>query len=165
MPAHSKAELLDLSQNEFSKLEALLDTIPPELAAKKCVDQTSIKDVIAHRAYWIRLFMGWYADGQAGKDVSFPADGYTWNQLNDFNERIRASQGHLSCTVTDQGKEMPNGTPPMGHVVDPDCPIEDLPEGGFGWFLIRELTQELCYQRRQDQNVLNFHMALDGPED
>lgn len=96
MPAHSKAELLDLSQNEFSKLEALLDTIPPELAAKKCVDQTSIKDVIAHRAYWIRLFMGWYADGQAGKDVSFPADGYTWNQLNDFNERIRASQGHLS---------------------------------------------------------------------
>ena len=75
------------------------------------------------------------------------------------------SQGDLSCTVTDRGKEMPNGTPPMGHVVDPDCPIEDLPEGGFGWFLIRELTQELCYQRRQDQNVLNFHMALDGPED
>lgn len=99
MPAQSKAELLSLSEAEFKKLETLLDTIDPSLAGRKCMDETSIKDVVAHRAYWIRLFMGWYADGQAGKEVSFPAQGYKWNQLNELNARIREKQGHLSWSA------------------------------------------------------------------
>jgi serine/threonine-protein kinase RsbW len=37
--------------------------------------------------------------------------------------------------------------------------IEQLPEGGFGWFLIREITTSFTFHRIANKNrlVLNFH--------
>ncbi len=65
-------------------------------AGKKHADNTSIKDVIGHRAHWILLFLGWYRDGAAGKTVHFPAKGYKWNQLKEYNRQLRAEQSALS---------------------------------------------------------------------
>lgn len=46
--------------------------------------------------------------------------------------------------------ELPLGGPPrLGSVVD-------LPEGGFGWFLIRNLVQDLTYRREAACNHLSF---------
>jgi serine/threonine-protein kinase RsbW len=39
---------------------------------------------------------------------------------------------------------------------------DDLPEGGFGWFLIRELTKDLQYVRHEDQNRLTFSIPIDA---
>ena len=39
---------------------------------------------------------------------------------------------------------------------------QDLPEGGFGWFLIRELTHDLTYRRDGSRNHLSFRMVLGG---
>lgn len=96
MPAQCKADLLEISQREFETLEQLLDGVAPDLAARKCRQGTSIKDVVALRAYWIRLFLGWYAQGQAGQEIRFPAEGYTWGQLKELNARVQRLQGHLS---------------------------------------------------------------------
>lgn len=62
---------------------------------QKDADDTSIKDIIAHRAHWIDLFLGWYWDGQAGKTVHFPAEGYKWNELKRYNADLRRQQAHL----------------------------------------------------------------------
>jgi hypothetical protein len=70
----------------------LIDTIPEDQAMRKREDDTSIKDVIAHRAHWIDLFLGWYRDGQAGRPVYFPAKGYKWNDLKAYNAQLRADQ-------------------------------------------------------------------------
>lgn len=59
-------------------------------------DDTSIKDVIGHRAHWISLFLGWYKDGQAGKEVFFPAKGYKWSELKQYNKQLRADQESLT---------------------------------------------------------------------
>ena len=59
-------------------------------------DETTIKDVIGHRAHWTEIFFGWYADGQAGKPVYMPAKGYKWNELKRYNADLRASQANLS---------------------------------------------------------------------
>ncbi|WP_299600024.1 ClbS/DfsB family four-helix bundle protein [uncultured Tateyamaria sp.] len=95
MPAHSKTELIDITQKDFGKLEKLIETIPPDVALQKDADDTSIKDVIAHRAHWIDLFLGWYWDGRAGKTVHFPAEGYKWNELKRYNADLRQRQSHL----------------------------------------------------------------------
>jgi serine/threonine-protein kinase RsbW len=57
----------------------------------------------------------------------------------------------LSCLVADTGLPMPDGTLPKGFL-----PRVDLPEGGFGWHLIRSLTQNLHYARSDGQNRLSF---------
>lgn len=96
MPAKSKTELLNITARDYEKLHTLLLGIDPDIAMVKRADDTSIKDVIAHRAHWIDLFLGWYADGQAGKDVQFPAPGYKWNELKRYNADLRARQADLT---------------------------------------------------------------------
>ena len=96
MPAHSKDELLAATQKEYGKLDVLIADMSDAEAVIKDLDDTSIKDVIGHRAHWIGLFLGWYADGIAGKPVFFPAPGYKWNQLKAYNAELRRSQSGLS---------------------------------------------------------------------
>jgi hypothetical protein len=95
MAATTKSALLEISQKEFAKLSKLVDVIDANMAMTKGVEDTSIKDVIAHRAHWISLFLGWYADGQAGKPVFFPAEGYKWNDLKRYNADLRQRQMDL----------------------------------------------------------------------
>lgn len=95
MAATSKFELLAITEKEFAKLRTLIGSITAETALRKREEDTSIKDVIAHRAHWITLFLGWYADGRAGKTVHFPAEGYKWNQLKQYNADLRQRQAHL----------------------------------------------------------------------
>lgn len=95
MAATSKSELLAITEKEFAKLRTLIGSITAETALRKREEDTSIKDVIAHRAHWITLFLGWYADGRAGKTVHFPAKGYRWNQLKEYNADLRQRQAHL----------------------------------------------------------------------
>lgn len=95
MAATSQAALLAVTEKEFAKLDKLLAKVPQKTAQVPDDDDTSIKDVIAHRAHWIGLFFGWYHDGLAGKQVWFPAEGYKWNELNRYNSLLRANQRDL----------------------------------------------------------------------
>lgn len=80
--------------------------------------------------------------------------------------RIRLSlwaRGDLLLFETsDDGAPMPEGRPPLGSAVDTDARLEDLPEGGFGWYMIRNLTTELDYARDGGRNRLSFCMRRDG---
>ena len=95
MAAKTKSELLATTQREFGKLSALISSLDAKTASEKGDEDTSIKDVIAHRAHWIELFLGWYADGLAGKPVYFPAEGYKWNDLKRYNADLRQTQSAL----------------------------------------------------------------------
>ncbi|MES0879999.1 ClbS/DfsB family four-helix bundle protein [Roseibium sp. SCP14] len=96
MPATSKQELLTASTKEFGKLQGLLDELPEELWLEKDEEGISPKDIVAHRAHWIELFLGWYRDGQAGREVFFPARGYKWNETKRYNADLRQHQVDLS---------------------------------------------------------------------
>lgn len=89
MAAEDKSELHKITKLEFQKLEKLLSSIDRETALSKDEEDTSIKDIISHRAHWIGLFFGWYADGVSGKTVYFPAEGYKWNDLKRYNSELR----------------------------------------------------------------------------
>jgi hypothetical protein len=79
MACTGKTELINLTVKEFFKLNKLIALLD-DTQAGRGEEDTSIKDVIGHRAHWIDLFLGWYSDGMAGKEVFFPAKGYKWNE-------------------------------------------------------------------------------------
>jgi len=66
----------------------------------------------------------------------------------------------LQVTVTDNGCAMPGGTLPEGILADIQGSRDSLPEGGFGWFLIRDLTTNVSYSRRDQKNHLSFEFEL-----
>jgi serine/threonine-protein kinase RsbW len=67
----------------------------------------------------------------------------------------------LSCTVRDAGDPIPGGMLPSGAGAPYDVPVKDLPEGGFGWLLIRSLARDLFYLRETQGNRLTFLVPLD----
>lgn len=95
MAATCKTELLAVFDKDYAKLTILISGIESAAALAKDDEDTSIRDVIGHRAHWMDLFLGWYHDGQAGKTVTFPAPGYKWNELKRYNAALRAAQTRL----------------------------------------------------------------------
>lgn len=67
---------------------------------------------------------------------------------------LSIGQDGLRCQIVDTGLPMPGGQPPAGKAPDP----ADLPEGGFGWHLIRSLSQDLTYRREGSRNHLSFRL-------
>ncbi|WP_116133334.1 ATP-binding protein [Tropicimonas sp. IMCC34043] len=76
-------------------------------------------------------------------------DGWLTLQLDLLPDRIAAR-------VVDTGGPMPGLVVPPGQPQNLDVALDALPEGGFGWFLIRHLTCELEYVRTADGNELGF---------
>lgn len=64
----------------------------------------------------------------------------------------------LACRLSDRGAAMPDFELPTGAFQSLGQ-IADLPEGGFGWFLIRSLVQDLRYERVDGENILSFRLV------
>lgn len=73
---------------------------------------------------------------------------------------IRPKPDGLHCKLIDDGHAMPDESAPSGTLSSIECEITDLPEGGFGWFLIRDLTRDLKYARENGKNILEFRFAI-----
>jgi len=96
MPAATtKDDLIAKCIAEYHKLDAVLSTLEPPQALSPREDGVSIKDVVAHRAHWIDLWLGWDTDGRAGRPVFMPAKGYKWSQLSEYNAALRTAQADL----------------------------------------------------------------------
>ena len=70
---------------------------------------------------------------------------------------LSLGEGRLFCQIEDEGAPMPGGSLPAGHAPDP----QTLPEGGFGWHLIRTLSCDLTYERRNGRNLLAFSLPAE----
>lgn len=69
----------------------------------------------------------------------------------------------LECDLTDAGAPMPGGDAPHAALARMEgIAPADLPEGGFGWGLIRKLTSRLVYTRVGNLNHLRFRIPLRG---
>lgn len=69
---------------------------------------------------------------------------------------IRFEDGLFHVEILDEGLPMPGGVLPRGQQHDLNCETSDMPEGGFGWFLIREFSQSLDYERFGNRNRLRL---------
>lgn len=82
--------------------------------------------------------------------------------------KITPTSKGLNCELRDDGNPMPDGAVPLGHLptanTGPMADIDDLPEGGFGWFLIRDLARDLEYSHQNGKNILTFRIATSNPD-
>lgn len=58
--------------------------------------------------------------------------------------------------LIDEGKPLPGYKIPETVVDFDPLALDDLPEGGFGWMLIREQMDDVAYERREGCNVLTL---------
>lgn len=72
--------------------------------------------------------------------------------------QVRVLPCCIGCAITDNGRPMPGLQLPRGALPTSFGKLEDLPEGGFGWFLIRQMTADLAYNRVAGGNRLRFQL-------
>ena len=72
---------------------------------------------------------------------------------------VRDHRG-LSCSIGDDGVELPPDCLTLGGQEGARPLPQALPEGGFGWFLIHDLVEDLGYHRANGRNLLAFRLPL-----
>ena len=84
----TRSELTDLISESWTKLHRELEEGGPDLAQIQCVDDWSVKDVLAVRAWWAERVVDWIEAGQRGESPPLPAAGYTWSDTPRLNADI-----------------------------------------------------------------------------
>ncbi|SNT06150.1 serine/threonine-protein kinase RsbW [Tropicimonas sediminicola] len=75
-----------------------------------------------------------------------------------FSVEIAILATGLNVVVEDDGAPMPGLRLPASSPHDLSVELHDLPEGGFGWLMIRELARDLHYEHRKGRNRLQFRL-------
>ena len=87
---------------------------------------------------------------------------YLEKGIGEIDLKVSDTGRALRCVICDGGAPMPDNTPPKGLLPQIDLPIAEQSEGGFGWYLIRELSTDLVYVRSKNRNQLTFAVPLTG---
>jgi serine/threonine-protein kinase RsbW len=67
--------------------------------------------------------------------------------------------GAVLCEVIDEGQPMPHQQVPAPGLPS-IAPPDHLPEGGFGWHIVRCLVADLHYDRHEGRNRLRLRVPL-----
>lgn len=71
---------------------------------------------------------------------------------------VVATEAGVEMEICDNGRAMPEGDAPPCRQRDLSVPRADLPEGGFGWGLIRETAAGISYRRVAGHNLLTLRV-------
>ena len=80
--------MIELVTSTGSKLLAELDEADPEVGRIRCVDDWTVKDLLAVRAWWTESVVNWIEAGRRGQSVVTPAPGYTWQETPRLNADV-----------------------------------------------------------------------------
>lgn len=81
------------------------------------------------------------------------------NGTGDIEVSVALRGRSLMFRVQDRGEELPGHVLPPGQL-DAYGRHSDLPEGGFGWHMIRALAKDVEYRRQDGCNQLSFRLDL-----
>lgn len=71
---------------------------------------------------------------------------------------MREERDRLRFHLRDAGHPLPGLALPAPRLPRQDVARQDLPEGGFGWYLIHRLASALAYTREGRENHLRFEI-------
>ena len=167
-----KVRLVALLRRPDAQMHEVKPALPPgtHSVTRVVVPATPI----AVRRVLIDLRQRWRADGMPDA-LCGTAEQVLAEALNNVVEHAHAnrtngridiettlSESGLVFCIRDDGVPMPDGQLPAGELAELNGGLDDLPEGGFGWFVIRSLTRDLRYARQGGWNQLNFKIAGEG---
>jgi serine/threonine-protein kinase RsbW len=84
---------------------------------------------------------------------------YLYAEDGEIDILVRLRQDKLDVTITDKGCKF-DGPPPLKDKDVENMGFEELPEGGFGWNLIRTLTDNVEFEHKDKQNRLTLTRNL-----
>jgi len=126
------------------------------------------------RGYLTSARTKWDAAGWS-RDLCDLAEQVLAEALNNIAEHAHAEKGEdgetwvstatsgqaVTITVRDNGLSMPGLKVPNPALPDIAGDVANLPEGGFGWYMIHALSKDVRYDRTDGWNVLAI--TLEAP--
>lgn len=159
MPDGSMTERLATSRLSYGPYDISL-----VFAARECAVRNALQSV---RSTLRALSIGDIAIGTVEIVLAEAANNivehaYADTGLGTISLNCQRLEGLLLFELVDQGKPLPKGVLPEKQHHDLSAELNDLPEGGFGWGLIRDMTTSLVYRRDQGRNVLRFSLPSES---
>jgi len=96
----TRSELTELVTTSFAKLRSELDDGGPALAELPCVNDWSVKDLLAVRAWWTERVVDWIEAGRRGEIPTTPAEGYGWKETPRLNAEVVQAVRNKSYRTT-----------------------------------------------------------------
>lgn len=84
---------------------------------------------------------------------------YLYREDGEIEIAIKLTPEMMTAKIIDSGQKF-DGPPPLREVDVESMSLEELPEGGFGWNLIRTLTDNVEFQRLDERNQLTLSRKL-----
>ena len=81
----TRDELTMQVRASFEKLRVELDAAGPGIATLQCVDDWSVKDLLAVRVWWTEHVIDWVEAGRRGERPVTPAPGFRWSETPRLN--------------------------------------------------------------------------------
>ena len=127
----TRAELLGQLNSTFDKLSRELDNGGPRLGTLPCVDDWSVKDLLAVRVWWTESVVEWIQAGRAGAVPVTPAEGYQWNETPRLNaDVVRAARRESYRSIRSR---LGRGFAQVVGLIDELSDKELLEAGTFAW--------------------------------
>lgn len=128
---HTRKELIDLVTSSFTRLREELDGAEPDLPNLPCIDEWSVKDLLAVRAWWTERVVDWIEAGRRGEKPVTPAQGYRWNETPRLNaDVVRAAREESYQTIR---ARLERGFERVLSTIDALDDSELLEVGTFRW--------------------------------
>ena len=83
-----RTELAEQMTSAFEKLWAEVERLDEASSRRICVDDWTIKDLLAVRVWWAERVSDWIAEGRRGGKPVTPAQGYKWSETPRLNADI-----------------------------------------------------------------------------
>ena len=88
----SKKDLLEVSEENFTKLFSLVDTFDEDAQVAEYIFDNNrdknIRDILTHLHHWHLMVLEWYEVGMRGEKPDIPAKGYNWRTTPALNREI-----------------------------------------------------------------------------
>jgi hypothetical protein len=84
----TREELLEQLEPVWEKLDGELESAGPEIGGLHCVDEWSVKDLLAVRVWWTGSVIDWIEAWRRGESPLLPENGYEWRETPRLNADI-----------------------------------------------------------------------------
>lgn len=99
----SRTELVDYVQSTWEKLRNELDAAGAGIGDLPCVDDWSVKDLLAVRVWWTEHVIDWVEAGRRGERPVTPAPGYRWKETPRLNaDVVKESQSESYSEIRER---------------------------------------------------------------
>ena len=88
--------------------------------------------------------------------------GYEGTEEREIDVMVSVTGGRLHATISDDGRPF---NPLESHAPDTSLSVEDRPIGGLGVHLVRNVMDEVSYERRGSNNVVTLQKQLQLAEE